>query len=212
MLTIELKRLAYSELLDKYCLPKADQGYNCTHDKACGKFGKRPCCPPRIWHITDKSWKYFYAIYFRIPREDNAHRDTRWDTNSFFFANWAGGLINKYHTNMVNSVQNLLLPKSTILKINGCKGCIWTKQHICKNKIRPQPEGIGINVVEIVDKVFDSPVIWIKNNNRIPYYTGLGGILTDTELKPLDFKKAIQEAHDDYNMRQKTYPLKKEKK
>ena len=206
MITIKLKKVNREEIP---IFPKDKQAYHCSHDRPCAKYDARPCCPPNVYHITDKKFKYFYMIYFRIPREDSAHRDTKWDTNSFFFANWAGGLIAKYHKLLVNSVQHKLDKKSITMKINGCKGCKWKKQRKCE-QIRPQPEGIGINVVKISEKM-GYPIQWIKDNCRIPYYSGVGGILTDVELTPKDFKMAMKEAIEDYNMRQKTYPKESKK-
>ena len=205
---VKIKRLSVQEVIEKYSFHRDEQHYLCGHDIPCAVFkdAKRPCCPPILKkHISDYDYEYLYIFFFKIPRTENCHNDTKWETNSRLFAGWCQRLLAKYNKELLDSLRKI---KGVRLKINGCSGCTFKKNGTC-NDIRPQPEGIGIDVAKMSKDIFKSPLEWMGNSYQIPYYIGIGGFITSTKLNPAKFEKLIRNMHKDYDRRQKTYEAKK---
>lgn len=189
---IKVKRVSRDRMLQHLTTDKDKRNNWCTHDKPCGKFGKRPCCPPQVKTFDELApKKYMYLVMVKIVLDEyyEVYPNVR-ESKSWLYFGMDG--THKMSRNIQNKLSTHF--DGQAFRVGGCLGCQWTKQGKCK-RFAPALEATGINVVWVAKDVFGETIHWRPDGSKeqMPHMISIGGIYTDEDIPMSKFKEVMEE-------------------
>lgn len=192
--TIEIKRLSRNDMLGFLANDREDRNEWCQRGKCCGKYGQRPCCPPRV-PMFDKlpEKEYMYLVMVKIGIQDYLDcypKVAESKTRTYFSMDGSH--------KMTRNIQNRIATSfdGQAFRVGGCLGCRYTKDGVCK-RFAPPLEGTGIDVCKLSVDVFGEDVEWTQEYKGDPSMTkmiAIGGVYTNETISKKRLIAAVDEA------------------
>lgn len=187
-ITVQIVKTDIKTMLRYATNDKQERNVWCTHETSCAKYGCRPCCPPKCTLLTDmKPRRNFYIICVTADMEQYLKVHPSIATAK----SWKFLALKNAHS-LTRNVQNKISDSfaGQIFRVGGCLGCQYIKTGNCK-RFAPSLEATGVNVVKLAKKVLDVGISWMKDGILMSEISAIGGIYTDEDITPAQFKAVI---------------------
>lgn len=188
-LQIQIKRIPGEQML-QYCIQdKEKRNKWCTKGQPCSKYNCRPCCPPRVkmfYELKGRKWMYLVLVKIALDDYYKVYPNVK-ESKSWCYFGMDG--THKMTRNIQNKISTSF--KGQAFRVGGCLGCQYTKSGECK-RFAPALEATGIDVVALAKAEFDEEIDWRKAKEPMINMIAVGGICTDDEISPKQFKEVIK--------------------